>query len=167
MFSEVLFVGYKSVERFRGKRNTAVISILDFSERFARPDLSDFPRSLMLEFEDVSDGSEVLFGALLPDDTPEGLDRCPHNSQERFCTIKDALLIIDFLDSIQSDPRVKTLLVHCFGGVSRPAAVAQFVLDAYAPGNCTYTGMAVSTGKNPRLYRLLQAAYKSKQAGKF
>jgi len=156
MFKEIVFTGVDSVRHFRPKRKAAVISILDYSERGYRPDLTEFAAVLLLEFEDVSDGAPILFGKELRDDAPIGQDRCPHNFEERFCTTRDAKLIHEFVERVSKDPRVNTLYIHCFAGQSRSAAVAQYFLEKYA-GQVQDAGFGNRTtgAMNRRLYRLL------------
>lgn len=158
MFKEVLFTGVDSVKHLCDKRKTAVVSILDYSERGSRPDLTQFAAVLTLEFEDIADGAPILMGKTLPDDAFIGEDRLPHNVEERFCTLRDARMVLDFLDRVQNDPRVQTLLVHCYAGQSRSAALAQFVLDSYPNVHLGNEGNQTLAGKNKRFYRLLGAA---------
>lgn len=163
MFKEIVFTGVDSVRHFRPKGRAAVISILDYSERGYQPSLTDFAAVLMLEFEDVSDGSPVLFGKTLPDDAPIGQDRCPHNVEERFCTLRDARLIHEFVERVSNDPRVQTLYVHCFAGQSRSAAVAQYFLEKYASKVADAGfGNRSTAAMNKRLYRLLSITDRNK-----
>lgn len=66
------------------------------------------------------------------------------------------------LEHLAADPKPWTLVVHCEAGVSRSAAVALFVSQHY---HCPLVSAVPVDGANPRLLRLLHAAYGERPRG--
>lgn len=105
MFKQVVFFSQANAEAQEAVSNWAVISITTPAE----PDAVLKPgwhSVLRLKFEDTDDASCAgAFG--------DGLART----------------VVDFVRGLE-DP-VEGILVHCFAGISRSAAVAKFIADTY------------------------------------
>lgn len=157
MLHEVIFCGVDGVQHVRRSEDTVVISILDRSEAASRPKLSGFGEALILEFEDTSESDdEVKAGRFLPDQIngEEHGNYCGHHG-EQVSTIDDARQIVDFLHRHHQSPYPVSLLVHCFAGISRSAAVAQWAARRFRiPITCDRS----TDYANPRLLRLLDKA---------
>lgn len=160
MIKDVIFCGVDAVRGLKNPQDIALISILDKSEASCRPDLSQFAKVICFDFEDTSEESKLMpadsFG-----DYPT-MAQCAQFAQgkgERVVDLHDAKAILDFVDQAMADPKPMTLAIHCYAGMSRSAAVAQFVSQAYGIDLDSPKGTA---GANPRLLRLLTKSYKKK-----
>lgn len=157
MLYEVIFCGVDGVQHVRRSEDTVVISILDRSEAASRPELSGFGETLILEFEDISESDDdVEAGRFWPDQISgeEHCVYCGHHG-EQVSTIDDAIQIVDFLHRHHQSPYPVSLLVHCFAGISRSAAVAHWAALCFRiPITCDRS----TDYANPRLLRLLDKA---------
>lgn len=158
MLKKVLFMGVREASRLEPSQTTVVISILDQFEEHNRPTrLHEFRDHLILSFVDTF---EQPGEPHWPDRMSEaehraactwGEDRAP----EQF----DAQKIVELVNRHHCATEPMTLVVHCHGGVSRSAAVAQWVgekLDVAMPQ--LGDGIHTLEGANPRVLRLLYTA---------
>jgi predicted protein tyrosine phosphatase len=154
MLHEIVFCGVDAVAHVRRSQDTVVISILDRSEAAGRPDLAGFGDALVLEFEDNFESEvEVDAGRFWPDEISgaEHSIYCGHEG-EHVSTMNDARQIVAFIDRHHQSPYPVSLLVHCYAGVSRSAAVALWASTRFRVSIiCNRT----TDYANPRLLRLL------------
>lgn len=158
MISDIQFLSVDRMRRVRPSNDTAVVSILDRSESARRPRLAGFRSVLCLEFEDTSEESHGAAPGSWPE-TPAEDEHVQFVSGpgERAPTLEDAQRIVEFVQRHHADPAAIRLLVHCYGGISRSAAVAHWAsVRLQVPiGNA---GGWTTDFANPRLLRLLDKA---------
>ncbi len=143
MIKMVKFVSQLHMENLEAPcLNTAVISITAPGDHPARIK-EGFNSVLRLQFDDLYE--EIIHEAIgaIPDANPDGYVLW-HNL--RLPDANHAKAILEFLDTLTCE----RLIVHCHAGVSRSAAVAQFVSDKYNADLDGDTSCA-----NKRLLRLL------------
>lgn len=156
MIKSVSFCGVSSVKGLSPRRSIALISILDDDERFERPPLYGFAKILSQDHVDFSEEKSKL--PLESVDDATGLlanGASPVEGHRVFCA-RDAIEIVEFVEDCIADDRTLELIIHCYAGVSRSAAVAKFV--------CEHYGLALSTNRdisdaNPRVGRLLKKVF--------
>ena len=114
-----------------------------YEEMFNQPQsLTEFTQLNKVEYPDLHANHE------------EGV-RLFHKKYE-LCDLNDAKKIVKFLQHYSSKPEQFELVVHCYAGISRSSAVAQFVADRFGSpivGQNQETSFA-----NKRLLRLLNKA---------
>lgn len=156
MLKEVLFMGVREASRLEPNQTTVIISILDqFEEHNRPPRLHEFKVHLILNFVDTFEKPGE----------PHWPDRM---SEEEHCAVCiwdedrapemiDAQRIVEFVNRHHRATKAVTLVVHCFGGVSRSAAVAQWVGETLGV-QMPQLGDGIHTleGANPRVMRLLK-----------
>ena len=105
----VIFCSQQSACERPSWRNWAVISITDinFADAPLQPGWLDV---LRLKFDDISDIS--------------------HDGYVRMGDLQ-ARAIIQFVRRMHDDTRIEGILVHCWAGVSRSAAVAKWISESY------------------------------------
>lgn len=112
--------------------STVVISITDSSPYAVRPTLAGFLDVLRLEFVDVAEEQFcVAAGAWPPEPTSEEHEKFSGLLGERIPTLSDAIAIRAFLDKHHNKPEPVAVVVHCFAGASRSAAVAKWAGTVY------------------------------------
>ena len=161
MLTEVLFLSLREMQALEPDACTAVISILDHSEAHERPtSLPAFKDHLVLEFEDTSEEVYSLPAWAWPDElTPEEHLLATMGVGERAPELKDAECIVAFVTKHVRSPAPTTLVVHCHGGISRSAAVAEWVGAVHRIVLPQLgTGEKCTDGANRRLLRLLNKA---------
>lgn len=132
MLADVRFVSQEAARRFKPSRQTVVVSITDSSGASDRPDFTGFRDVLPLSFVDVS---EECVGAL-PGCWPLQPSTCEHQflsglQGEEVPTLGHAQAIGSFLQKHHaSSTRIK-VLVHCYAGASRSAAVAKWAAQQF------------------------------------
>lgn len=158
MLIDTQILSAAEMQQVRPSSNTIVVSILDRSEEIFRPELKGFRDTLTLCFEDVS---EEAWGDE-PGSWPDAPDRFDHarfttGVGERIPTLEDARRIVEFLlQHHRSEERIH-LVVHCYAGISRSAAVGLWVARRlYVP--IIDGGTKSCDGANRRLLRLLDKA---------
>ena len=137
--------------------NTAMISIVGP----AKPDASikpGFHSLLRLIFDDADEEWLGMPVGSIPDYAPDGGVLIV--SDYLMPDLHHAREIVKFIE----DGDFEHLVIHCFAGQSRSAAVARFVSDWYDAELLLQNH--VGTGdKNNRLYRLLHAAFLERHPG--
>lgn len=158
MLKEVLFMGVREASKLEPRSDTVIISILDQFEEHNRPDhLHRFKDHLILYFVDT-------FEKPGEPDWPDQMSEDEHKvickyDEEKAPELIDAQRIVEFINRHHDVPEDVRLVVHCHGGVSRSAAVAKWVRDAYrVPLPQLGDGIHVLEGANPRVLRLLAKA---------
>lgn len=157
MIKDIYFLDIPQMKAWRPALDTAVISILDSSESAARPRLAGFRSVLQLEFEDTYEEMKLANPGDWPDNpTPAEHSALAQGRGERIPTLADAQKIVQFLERVQRLNEALTLVVHCYGGISRSAAVASWAATRYwIP---IMTTNKTTEYANPRLIRLLNKA---------
>lgn len=128
MLKEVLFMCVREASRLEPSRNTVIISILDqFEEHNRSPRLREFKDQLILNFVDT-------FEKPGEPHWPDRLSEADHRAactwdEDRAPELVDAQRIVEFVNRHHRSTEAMTLVVHCSGGVSRSAAVAQWVRE--------------------------------------
>ncbi len=159
MIEEIAFFSLDEVRRLKAAPDRAVISVLDRSEDPCRPAFDGYGRVLRLHFEDTAEEGKLARAGQWPDEpTPEEHQRFAQGRGERVPALSDALTIVNFLRDCFSDPDVAWhVVIHCYGGISRSAAIAQWASVRYwKPLNAQ--GRTNTEFANPRLLRLLAIA---------
>lgn len=158
MITEANWLGLRAMRSQPPCPHTAVISILDQLEEHQRPaNLHEYARSLTLHFVDTFERD----GDIWPDEMTEE----QHNAvctieEDRAPVLSDALAIVGFVREFQAGPEPRKLLVHCYGGVSRSAAVAYWLHnDLGIPLPRLAWDPDGLKGRNPRVLRLLRKAW--------
>lgn len=158
MLVDVRFLSVREARVLTPGKRTVIISILDEFEEHNRPDhLAQFRDHLVMNFVDTSEkeGEPHWPDQMTPE---EHLAACTWDI-DRAPELSDAQAIIDFLRKHHADPEPIRLVVHCHGGISRSAAVAQWVATAYGiPLPQLGDGVHELDGANPRVMRLLDKA---------
>lgn len=157
MIRDIHFIGRALAEKFVVNGAAAVISIRDPSKKM--PYLSrKFKKMLFLEFDDDTESSCGLSVEEVPDlmNGHENGRRVMINGNE-LSDFNDAKQIIALLQELSDVDELYTLVVHCEFGISRSAAVAQFAAERF--GGQIVSRAHTTSGKNSRLYRLLNKAY--------
>jgi predicted protein tyrosine phosphatase len=156
MFSEVLFLSIDQFKKVAPDKNTVVISILDRSENLRRPkNLCEFRDYLTLHFEDTYEELKLTSDKWADEPSEYEHSHYCQGIGERVVTLTDAKLMLNFMDLWQSSADKLTLIVHCFGGISRSAAVAIFASFRYG---APIIGHNDGRYANPRVLRLLDKA---------
>ena len=158
MLNEVLFMGVREAARLEPSQTMVVISILDQFEEHNRPDhLHLFRDHLILNFVDTF---EKPGEPHWPDQMSEAEHRAACTwDEDRAPELEDAQRIVEFVNRHHRATEAVTLVVHCHGGVSRSAAVAQWVGETLGVA-IPQLGDGIHTleGANPRVFRLLRTA---------
>ena len=158
MLKEVLFMGVREATRLEPRQDTVIISILDQFEECNRPDhLHKFRDHLILNFVDTFERPGDL-------DWPDQMSEEEHKvickyDEDKAPELSDAQRIVEFVNKHRDAPEEVRLIVHCHGGVSRSAAVAQWAGGFYrVPLPQLGDGIHLLDGANPRVLRLLAKA---------
>lgn len=156
MFKEVIFYNLDEMRAARASPDAVVISILDRMEEPRRPTLTGYRDVLKLHFEDTHEEEKLAHpGDWAEEPSDEEHARFAKRKGERIFTMTDAREILKFLALHHSTFENLTLIVHCYGGISRSAAVAKWASVKYwAP----ITGKRTPVYPNPRVLRLLDKA---------
>jgi predicted protein tyrosine phosphatase len=164
MLTQVSFMPLKRVLSLAPSPQTIVISITDSSPRAARPDLRGYRDVLRLEFVDIAEehvGAAV--GSWPVEPTPDLHESISGLPGERLPALSDALAVRNFLDAHHATAAPTALLVHCFAGASRSAAIAQWASMTYHIPLDDVEARGTSDA-NERLLRLLALSMKDKGA---
>lgn len=154
-FNCVYFLSLEQMRQVTPSSNSVVISILDKGELAdkGRPDFNGFMDSLLLSFEDTYE--EVKLGANWSDEPSlEEHSKYCQSKGELVPALSDARAIVEFLD--KHSFKGLDLIVHCYGGISRSAAVAQWVSATYWVPLMNFHRS--TDYANPRVIRLLNKA---------
>lgn len=153
MIRSVCFLSRQAVENhLKAKKGMAIISITDTNTNLAR--LPKGVRSLRLSFEDISEESIGVPVGYFPDMLMAPLAV----TYDRYALPDGyhAQKIVDFIRRKAASPDIHDIVVHCEAGISRSAAIAQFIADKYrAPIDQANPDTSCA---NARLLRLLNKA---------
>lgn len=156
MYKEVLFLNVDQMTMYKPSMDTVVVSILDRSEEKHRPKFDGFRSVLTLQFEDTYEEMKLAEAGGWPDEpTDDEHLRFAQARGERVPTLSDAKKIVEFLDTHHQTFDQLTLIAHCYGGISRSAAVASWAAVRYWAPIAT---MRSTDYANKRLLRLLDKA---------
>ena len=149
----VRFLSQSAAEECEPYPNTAMVSITGRSLFLGDADIKPgFHSLLRLSFDDVDEESLDVPVGSIPDFAPSGSIIV---SGHLLPNLYHAQQIVTFLE----DGDFAHLVVHCYAGRSRSAAVAQFVADRYGAALLLRNHIVGTQYKNNRLYRLLNTAY--------
>lgn len=158
MLDDVRFVSQEAARLFKPNRQTVVVSITDNSGASARPNFAGFRDVLPLNFIDVSEECVGALPGCWPlQPTPAQHETISGLHGEEVPTLQHAQAIGSFLHRHHaSSTRIK-VLVHCFAGASRSAAVAQWVARQFEVPLRDPLKRGTRDA-NPRVTRLLETA---------
>lgn len=158
MIKDIVFLSVDQMKRVRPSTTSVVVSILDHSEAQYRPRLAGFRSVLTLDFEDTYEETKLAAPGSWPDEPSDAEHaRFCQGRGERIPSLTDARKIVDFLFRHHRSDEALNLVVHCYGGVSRSAAVAAWASERFhVPiGN---RDMRSTEYANKRVLRLLDKA---------
>lgn len=158
MLKEVRFMGVWEAQQVEPNQTIVVISILDQFEEHNRPTrLKEFRDNLVLSFVDTS---EEPGEPHWPDQMSEADHRAACTwDEDRAPELVDAQRILAFVNKHHSAAETLSLVVHCHGGVSRSAAVAQWVCERLKVSMPQLgDGIHSLEGANLRVLRMLDKA---------
>lgn len=161
MITEIDFLSVDKMKAVKPQLDTIVVSILDCSENHRRPVLRGFRSVLCLSFEDTYEEAKLAAAGDWPDE-PSVLEhkKFAQRAGEKIPALSDALNIVSFLRKHQESCEPLKLVVHCFGGISRSAAIAMWACETFHV-SISNAGARASGRANKRVLRLLEAADKS------
>lgn len=169
MLKTVRWMSAAEVSKLAPSQGTVIISILDQFEESSRPaHLDAFADHLSLSFVDTFERAKTM---AWPDEMTiaEHLEACAGIEGDRAPVLSDAIKIIDFATRHHESSEELDLVVHCFAGKSRSAAVAKWVNEALGvpiPG-IDEAGRRLLSLANKRVLRLLRkAATRSQEKGR-
>ena len=142
------------------RMSAVMVSILSSVDgEFPRPNLANFVSNLSLDFvdcyEDVLNIPIGGWGNQL-ENLPGRFKGSSAGFNEHGPTLTHARQIQRFLATHQEHPEQLVVMAHCFGGISRSAAVAEYASSRYhIPVAGNYTDLSRA---NPRLLYLLWQA---------
>lgn len=158
MLTEVKWLSVREARALAPSPDTVIISILDQFEQFQRPErLQEFKDCLVMDFVDTFEMEDEPHW---PDQmTPEQhLEACTWDI-DRAPELSDAQAIVEFVRKHHFAAEPTRLVVHCHGGISRSAAVAQWIAVAHGiPLPQLGTTDKSLDRANPRVLRLLDKA---------
>ena len=158
MIREVLFLSVAQMRHVKPSRQAVVVSVLDRSEEWERPDFSGFLDSLCMSFEDTAEETKLASAWQWPDNPSDNEHaRFAQGRGERIPTLDDAVSIAAFIGRYHASPEDLTLYAHCHGGVSRSAAIAVFV-SVWLAAPIPDLSLRSADFFNPRVLRLLNKA---------
>lgn len=138
-----------------------LISILDNTTPYSRPDFSKFHDSLALTFKDRCEEDFGLYDHWPDEPTASDNFSVLRVVDERLFSYTDAVKIVEFVEKWMRSPDEFHLIAHCKSGVGRSAAIAEFFGIVH---NIPYKGTD-PRGRfipNCRVTRLLTKAYYNK-----
>jgi predicted protein tyrosine phosphatase len=157
MLKDIVFLSVTKMKRVRADKNTIVISILDSSESVDRPRLCGFRGVLSLEFEDIAEEHHKVAVGAWPDEPTNEEHQKFASRGERLPALSDAARIVAYLQHHHASQDPVNLIVHCHGGISRSAAVAEWTSVRYWLPISLLKEQSTERA-NPRLLRLLNKA---------
>lgn len=158
MIKAIVFLSVDQMTYYPADANTVVVSILDASEAHHRPPLAGFHDVLRLVFEDTYEEVKCAVPGDWPDEpTDEEHRQFAQGKGERVPALSNARAITEFLLTHQHTPREFTLVAHCFGGISRSAAVAVWAAVRFGVP-ISNADMRSTDWANARLIRLMDKA---------
>ena len=147
----VRFLSQIAAEDCQPDENTSMVSIIGPGS-FEAEIKPGFRTLLKMYFDDIDEESLNVAVGSIPDFADDGE------------LIVNSYLLPDLHHAREIVKFVETgdfehLIVHCFAGISRSAAVAQFVADRYGADLLLKSYGFGTRHKNNRLYRLLNTAF--------
>ena len=155
MLSQISFMPLARILTLTPNPDAIVISITDVSPWAIRPNLEGYLDVLRLQFVDVAEehfGAEVGPWPIEP--THDEHESISGLRGERLPALSDAAAVRHFLDKHHAKAEPTAVLVHCFAGASRSAAVAQWAAATYGIPLEDVAGRGTAES-NQRLLRLL------------
>lgn len=158
MLTRVAFMSQQRLQALRPTPQAIVISITDSAPRAVRPVLDGYCDGLRLEFLDISEEDvNAAVGSWPMEPSQEEHERLSECRGERLPALSDAVAIRRFLDDHHAADRSVEVLVHCFAGASRSAAIAVWAAEHYGIALVDVAGRGTDEA-NGRPSRLLRRA---------
>lgn len=133
-----------------------VVSVTDSSPHAIRPTLHGYRDVLRLEFLDIAEEHvNASVGSWPLEPTRQEHEELSGLRGERLPALSDAVAIRRFLDAHHGTPEPIEVLVHCFAGASRSAAIASWAAKHYGLPLVDVAGRGTNEA-NERLGRLLR-----------
>lgn len=156
MLTEITFLSLEQMKQLAPSSDMVVVSIMDASESPQRPPLVGFGDVLSLTFEDTYEEMKLAHDGSWPDEPSEDEHaRFAQRRGERVPALSDARQIVEFLTRQHRREDEVKLVVHCYGGISRSAAVAAWAaVRFFVPLNTSRS----TDHANQRLWRLMDKA---------
>jgi len=158
MLKQVSFMSLQRMQALEASKHAIVVSVTDSSPHSVRPQLDGYRDVLRLEFIDITEehvGAEP--GAWPLEPTPLQHEQLTELWGERMPALSDAVAIRTFLDAHHAGIESIEVLVHCFAGASRSAAIAMWAAAYYGVPLVDLSGRGTGEA-NERLLRLLKLA---------
>ena len=158
MIAKIVFLSVSEMRAIKPRLDTLVVSILDCSESHQRPILGGFRSVLCLTFEDTYEEAKLAAAGDWPDEPSSlGHKKYAQRAGERIPALSDATQIVSFLKKHHQSTEALNLVVHCFGGISRSAAVAIWASKTFDIGISNTVSKSTERA-NKRLLRLMDIA---------
>ncbi len=132
MLRQVSFMSLQRMQALAASPHAVVISITDSSPHAVRPALHGYRDALRLEFLDIAEEHvSAAIGSWPLEPTPSEHERLSEHRGERLPALSDAVAIRQFLDAHHVAKEPIEVLVHCYAGASRSAAIALWAAEHY------------------------------------
>lgn len=156
MLRQVSFMSLLRLQALAASPHAVVISITDSSTHAVRPALNGYRDALRLEFLDIAEEHvNAAIGSWPLEPTPSEHERLSEHRGERLPALSDALAVRKFLDTYHAAAELVEVLVHCYAGASRSAAIAVWAGEHYGIPLVDVAGCGLDEA-NARLGRLLR-----------
>ncbi len=164
MITDIRFVSLSRINRLKPRKNVAVISILDNSERSVCREQfvpEGWGPCLALSFEDSAEEhfsafKDKLWPNVICQDELDAINAVCSQGRECIPLLQDAQAIWTFVSRLHRASESLRLIVHCKGGMSRSAAVAK-ALSTKLDIPVVFSGLRTFKHANPRVLRLFDA----------
>lgn len=132
MLTQIAFMSLERMLSLAPNPKAIVISITDSSPRAVRPGLTGFRDVLRLEFVDIAEEHVGAAVGSWPDEpTSAAHESISGLRGERVPALSDAVAVRRFLDRHHAASEPTVVLVHCFAGASRSAAIARWAASTF------------------------------------
>lgn len=158
MINEIHFTGCVYARNNEGGDDTALISILDKLSPLIRPNPLRFAKTMYLNFKDRGEEDFGDEPGSWPDEPDAEFTTNKVGPVERLVSLSDMELVLKFFHEVDAEPEITKLVIHCKSGVSRSAAIAQWLGNHYDI-DAFKVGPDKRISPSPRVMRLLDAAY--------
>lgn len=158
MLTRVSFMSLQHFQALAASPRAVVISVTDSSPHSVRPALHGYRDALRLEFVDIAEEHvNAPAGSWPLEPTTREHEELSELRGERIPAMSDAVAIRRFLDAHHAAAEPLEVLVQCFAGASRSAAIAVWTAQSYGIPLVDVLGRGTGEA-NERLGRLLTAS---------
>ncbi len=156
MLTQVSFMSLQRVQAMAASPHVVVISVTDSAADAVRPALNGYRDALRLEFVDMAEEHvNAPIGSWPREPTPQEHEALSGLRGERLPAFSDAVAIRRFLDGHHGAAEPLEVVIHCFAGASRSAAIAGWAAEHYSVPLVDAAGRGTDEA-NERLSRLLR-----------